>query len=56
MRKLMWLTIGFAMAAIVGSYALALQWYLLAAGISAGLLCVSLLCMLRFPSLRAASK
>ena len=54
MRKLMWFVIGFAIAAAVGSYALALKWYLLAAGISAVLLGVSLACMLRFPKVRIA--
>jgi len=52
MRKLMWFTIGFTIAAAVGSYVLALQWYFLAAGVSAVLLGGSLGLMLRFPKMR----
>lgn len=55
MRKLMWFTIGFSIAAAVGSYALALQWYLLAAGVCAVLLGVGLVCMLRIPKVRIAA-
>lgn len=55
MRKLLWFTIGFCVAAAVGVYALALRWYLLAAGVSAVFLGASLVLMLRFPKVRVAA-
>lgn len=62
MRKLMWFTLGFAVAAAVGSYALAgqlqlhaVEWYLLAAGVCLILLGICLLCMLRLTKARIAA-
>ena len=52
MRKLMWFTIGFAVAAAMGSYALAVKWYLLAAAVCAVLLGIGFAVMLRFPKIR----
>ena len=54
MRKLMWFTLGFAVATAVGSYVLALKWYFLAAGICSILLGISLLLMLRIKVMRVA--
>lgn len=52
MRKLLWFAVGFALAAGLYSYVLPLNFYLLAAGLSAFLLAICLFCMLRFPKLR----
>lgn len=54
MRKLLWFTLGFCTAAAVGSYVLALKWYLLAAGICASVLGLCFALMLRFPKVRIA--
>ena len=55
MRKLMWFTIGFSAAAVIGCGWLAPAWFLLAAGAAAVCLCVCLLIMLRFPKTRVAA-
>lgn len=52
MRKLMWFTIGFFLAAMIGCWAVPRQWYLMASGIAAVVLAVCLLLMLRFPRVR----
>lgn len=52
MRKLMWFTLGFGIAAFAGSYALERQWYFLAAGACALLLAGCLALMLRYPKVR----
>ena len=55
MRKLMWFTIGFAVAMLIGTYILPVQFYLAAAGVGALLLAVFLACMLRFPKMGIAA-
>lgn len=52
MRKLMWFVIGFAFAALVGTYWLVPVNYLLFAGIFALVLAISLLVMLHLPKTR----
>lgn len=52
MRKLMWFSVGFAIAAAIGMYALQGSWYFLASGGAALLLAVCLWLMQRFPGLR----
>lgn len=52
MRKLMWLTIGFVAATLLGCQWLDVQWYLLSAGIASLLLTACLLIMLRTPKSR----
>lgn len=54
MRKLMWLTIGFGAAAIIGCGWLDSQWFLLSAGAASLCLGVCLIIMLRFPKARVA--
>lgn len=55
MRKLMWFAIGFALAMLLGTNILPVQFYLAAAGAGALLLAVLLVCMLRFPKIRIAA-
>ena len=55
MRKLMWFTVGFALAAAVGVYFLPPGGFLLAAGICAVLLTVGLLFLLRDRRMRLAA-
>lgn len=55
MRKLMWFTIGFTVAVAVGSYVLAMQWYLLAAGACAAAMGICLVLLLRFRKVRIAA-
>ncbi len=55
MRKLMWFTVGFAVAAVIGMYFLWESWYFLAAGICGFLLAISLLLMMRNRRLRIAA-
>ena len=55
MRKLMWFAIGFAIAIAVGVYLVSPEYYLLASGIAAIMLAVSLVCMLRFRLARQAA-
>ncbi len=52
MRKLMWLTIGFVVATVLGCHWLDVQWYLLAAGVASLMLTVCLMVMLRTPKSR----
>lgn len=52
MRKLMWFSVGFALAAFVGMYFLTAMWYFAAAGVAALLLAVFLCLRHRFESLR----
>ena len=52
MRKLMWFTIGFAMAAAIGMYLLQGSWYFLASGVTALFLAVFLWLMHRYPKFR----
>ena len=55
MRKLMWFSIGFAVAIFAGIYALSAPLCLIAAGIGAMLLAVCLMLLLRLPKLRIAA-
>lgn len=55
MRKLMWFAFGFAVAALFGTYWLHPDWYLPAAGISALVLAICLLSMMRLPKMRIAA-
>ena len=55
MRKLMWFAFGFAVAALFGTYWLQPDWYLPAAGISALVLAICLLRMMRLPKMRIAA-
>lgn len=55
MRKLMWFAIGFAVAMLIGTYILPVQFYLAAAGAAALLLAVFLVCMLHFPKMGIAA-
>lgn len=52
MRKLMWLSVGFGLSAVVGMYFLWEKWYFLAAGVTAFLLAIILYLMTRLPKLR----
>lgn len=52
MRKLMWFTIGFALAATIAMYFLQGSWYFLASGAAALLLAICLWLMQRYPKLR----
>ena len=54
MRKLMWLAIGFFMAAAIGMYFLQGGWYFAAAGAAALLLAVCLFMLKRIPGFRVA--
>ena len=53
-RKLMWFSIGFAVASAIGMYFLQGCWYLAASGIASLLLAICLYLMKRFPKLRIA--
>lgn len=52
MRKLMWFSVGFTLAAFVGMYFLTAMWYFAAAGVAALLLAVFLCLHQRFDNLR----
>ena len=54
MRKLLWFGIGFAAAIAIGVYGTGAESYLLLSGVSAVMLAISLLCMLRFRFARQA--
>ena len=54
MRKLVWFSIGFCLAAVVGCTWLNSQLFLLAAGVAAVCLAVCLIVMLRLPKVRVA--
>lgn len=54
MRKLMWLTVGFVAATLVGCNWLDARWYLLAAGAAALVLAICLAVMIKNPKSRVA--
>ena len=55
MRKLMWLSVGFALACVVGMYFLQGRWYFLASGVAAALVAVCLWLMQRYSKIRVAA-
>lgn len=55
MRKLVWFTIGFALAVGLGAYLLSADMYFYVSGGCALILAILLVCMLRFPKVRVAA-
>ena len=52
MRKLMWVAIGFAIAAAIGMYLLQGEWYFAASGCAALILAAVIFLMQRFPKMK----
>ena len=55
MRRVMWFSVGFFLAVLVGAYCLSADHYLAAAGVSAVLLAAALIIAMRFPAVRIAA-